>query len=99
VDEIASFYHENPAYTISFSQDNKILVTADESGIIQAWDIQNKTRLCRFEYPGKVSGIDITDDNQYIVASGDDKALRVFSMKTYKELYKFIHPMNVTQFN
>ena len=98
VAEIGSFYHEYPAYTLAISPDSKILVTADQSGIIQAWDIEAKSKLCRIVYPTQVKALDITFDNRYIVASGHGKALHVYSMTTCRETAEFTHPGEVTRF-
>jgi WD40 repeat protein len=98
VTEVASFYHEYPVYTSSISQDNRILITADESGIIQAWNIETKSNLCRTKYPGKVTGLGINYYGDYIVASGDDKSVRIFGTEDCDQVARLEHPSDVTRF-
>jgi WD40 repeat protein len=85
--------HPNPIHTICHLEDNNIIATGDDDGLIRIWDLRmaskGKKHAIAMEFDdheGTISKMDYKKDSKMIVSAAHDGMLGVFDLRM-KKLY------------
>ncbi len=75
--------HNNPINAIAISNNQEILVSADNKGKLNIWDWQKKKISYSLQGHKKtINSIAISNDNQLLATAGDDKNIRIWNLQT-----------------
>ena len=80
--------HENFVKHLTFSQDGKLLASADESGVIRLWDIKNRVILGvpLTGHNSKVTSLLFNADNTILFSSDVDGAIRIWDVQSQQPI-------------
>ncbi len=69
---------------VTFTPDNKQIITSDENGLINIWDLSNLTISGSLQAKGNVISLGISPDGKYLVAGTDEEGQEsiVFDLST-----------------
>jgi WD40 repeat protein len=59
-------------YTVAFTPDNKQVITADEKGLINIWNMENGEKLYSLKTEGVILSLAVSPDGKYLVAGIED---------------------------
>lgn len=77
---IARYEHDGVKFSVSFSPDNKYLVTANVGGVAKVWNVQDGKELMTLEHSSpaqRVFSATFGPDGKYIVTAGDDQTAKI----------------------
>jgi len=80
--------HETEICCILYVPEKDVLLSADADGLINVWDCQSEFKISRrFARHNKaVLALDYLPDSELVVSGGDDERIRLWHIKTLKEL-------------
>lgn len=80
-----------PVYGVSYSRDDKFLITADKNGGIRFWDTGNNYSLDGVleGHTKEIYDLDISDDGKYLASGGKDQLIKIWDISG-KKLIKTI---------
>ena len=83
---------EPPIHALRFTHDGKAILAADGVGSVRIHDIDGKEQSVELKcHTMRINSLDVTRDGDFFVTGSQDKSLKVFDMKTHKELLEFKH--------
>ena len=67
--------------TVSFSRDNKQLVTGDDEGSVQLWEIEPLREVALIgRHSSRVKSVAFSPDGREVVSAGDDKNINLWDV-------------------
>jgi U3 small nucleolar RNA-associated protein 7 len=81
--------------TISMAQNpwNAIIHLGSSTGVVSLWSPASNEALVKIQATrGPVNGISIDRSGHYMAVAGGDKTLKIYDVRTYKELYSYQTP-------
>ncbi|MEM6453002.1 MAG: WD40 repeat domain-containing protein [Cyanobacteria bacterium P01_D01_bin.105] len=82
--------HESSILSMALSSDDAYLVTADESGQLNLWDMESQQQrvISLGSHDGPVYSVMVSPNNQQIVSVGVDGTLRIWGIDEQSEIAK-----------
>ena len=93
--EVAQFFSASTSLKLAFSPDDTFLAYGTQSGNIEVWNIETKTKLASIFTSSSISGISISNDSKHLITFSDDVFVRVFSLESFSQIGKLEHPDKV----
>jgi WD40 repeat protein len=75
--------HFKPVLSISFSKDNKLIVSGSSDQMIKLWDLNSKKEIKSLlnEHKGTVNAVDFSPVSNTFATAGDDKKIHIWKIK------------------
>jgi len=91
---IATFAGSVTTAGLAFSTDGRLLVAADNGGVVKAWAIPGFRELPGFRaHRGPVRGLALSPDSRRLATAGDgDEAVKLWDVATWQELITLERP-------
>ena len=79
--QIVTFDHHDWVWAVAFSSDGKLLVTGDNSGQVNAWDIQRQQAITQFYADSdSVYTVQFSPDDQLLAAAGYEGKVKLWTV-------------------
>ncbi len=79
--------HTGAVYSVAFSPDGKLVLTASQDGTARLWDIATGNELRRFAgHKGGLAAAAFSPDGRYIVTGGNDQTIRLWDAASGAQL-------------
>ncbi len=73
---------------------NAIIVTGHSNGTISYFSPNLPDSVVKIlAHPGTISGVSVDPSGNYMVSTGNDSKMRIWDVRTYKQLYEYYNPL------
>lgn len=82
--------YAQPAWAVTFSQDQKTLVSGSQDGLIRIWNLDSGGFRTLSGHQAEVYAVAISPDQKTIVSGSQDKTVKVWDMQTGALIHTFV---------
>jgi len=76
------------------NQYNAVILTGHSTGVVNLWTPNFSDPVASLlTHPNTVNNLAVDSSGQYLVTTGTDSKMRVWDLRTYKQLYEYFNPL------
>lgn len=97
-EEVFHFEKTTSIHDLRFSDDGNLLISGDDDGNVQIWDLstgEEKQTFSHFGDLGWVNTVDFQDQNSWVISGSNDSTARVWDATTGEELFRIFESSSV----
>ncbi|KAH7729332.1 Protein WDR-46 [Aphelenchoides avenae] len=85
-----------PLDVVTQNPSNAIVLTGNAKGTVAMWSPNSKEPLVELlSHRGSVGGIAVDATGTYMATTGLDKRIKIWDLRTYREMHSFTQPLNI----
>ena len=82
--------HKGPVYSVTFTADDKYIVSGSHDQTIAIWDIEEKRLIHQFQnaHQGGINSVVVTSDDKQLVSGSRDKSIAIWDFQCKKLIHR-----------